>query len=66
MRDIGLRWERPFPSGIYPSDGILLKDSLPEQSSIKWAALRDLLQLPYFERVWILQEVMLASSKTFL
>lgn len=57
---------RPLSHGTAISDGRLLEDGLPELSSIKWTALRDLLQVPYFERVWIIQEVMLGSSKFIL
>jgi len=66
IKEINPRRERPFPDGSYPNDKNLLKDGLPKTSSIKWNAIGHLLQLPYIERVWIIQELMLAPYKIFL
>jgi len=66
IQEIGLRWARPFSGGISVTDQSLADDNLPVITSIKWTALNSSLQSPYFGRVWILQEVMLASSKILL
>ncbi|KAH7409173.1 heterokaryon incompatibility protein-domain-containing protein [Cadophora sp. MPI-SDFR-AT-0126] len=47
-------------------DTILKEINLPVLASRKWTALNHLIQHPYFERVWIMQEVKLASSKILL
>jgi hypothetical protein len=66
IKKINLRRERPFSEGSYPNDKNLPKDGLPKISSIKWNALGNLLQPLYFERVWVIQGMMLASYKIFL
>jgi hypothetical protein len=65
VKEINLRRERPFPGGSYPNGKNLLKDGLPKTSSIKRNAMGHSLQLPYIERVWSIQELMLASYKIF-
>jgi len=43
----------------FPTDPQLKELSLPSRDSPKWAALEALLQHQYFERVWVLQEVLM-------
>ena len=43
-----------------------VKCGLPPSSSPVWAAFRTLVNLPYFSRVWILQELALASTRVML
>lgn len=47
-------------------DGILQSKNLPLLDSPTWVALNHLLQRPYFERVWIMQEIKIATSKILL
>ena len=58
---------RGFFTGIHVVlDRFLVGHDLPPSSSRKWAALNHLTQLPYFRRVWIIQEVRLATCCTLL
>lgn len=40
----------------------LRQEGLPPPDSVKWVAYKRLMALPYFTRVWMLQEVLLASA----
>ena len=44
----------------------VVKYGLPPLSSPVWTAFRTLLSLPYFSRVWIIQELALASTRVML
>ena len=46
--------------------GFLSKHGLPDIGAAEWMSIDALLGLPYFTRVWILQEVILARRLTFL
>ena len=48
------------------TDEFLEDMQLPCTTSPKWQALNHLIRCPYFERVWIMQEVELASAKSLL
>jgi hypothetical protein len=48
------------------NDEFLAEHGLPSMSSPKWRALNHLAVLPYFRRVWIIQETRLATSCTLL
>ena len=55
----------PFPdkAGL---EHQVVEYGLPPLSSPVWTAIRTLLSLPYFSRVWILQEIALASTRVML
>lgn len=42
-----------------------VRNHLPERESPKWRALDALLRLPYFTRVWVMQEVILGRKVSF-
>ncbi|OCL10289.1 HET-domain-containing protein [Glonium stellatum] len=44
------------------TDQVLLENGLPEKQSSKWSSMRNLLSLPYWDRIWIVQEVVLAPD----
>ncbi|AEO64174.1 08acf9fb-117d-4bfd-a2d1-6d1b65a21ac1 [Thermothielavioides terrestris] len=50
----------------FPSDSVLAQMGLPPKSSAAWLHLQSLLTLPYFERLWVLQETRVARSATFI
>lgn len=58
-----LKTER-FPH--FPEDQELVRLGLPKRASSTWRALDTMLRLPYFERIWIVQEVEVASGVTML
>src|SRR5690606_332526 len=51
---------------LIPSESMLsaLSKHIPQLQSRRWKALRKLVQSPWFDRVWIIQEVALASAIT--
>ncbi|KAJ4293827.1 hypothetical protein N0V88_005340 [Collariella sp. IMI 366227] len=50
----------------FPTDAKLAELKLPPKSSPQWKHLESLLTLPYFERIWVIQEVHAARKVTFL
>ncbi|VZH95060.1 unnamed protein product [Fusarium fujikuroi] len=51
---------------IFPEDQELLDLSLPTRDSLAWDALNSMLAAPYFSRVWIIQEIVLATDFALL
>jgi hypothetical protein len=49
----------------FPGDDILMQAGLPTRESPQWNALRTLFSLPYFERTWVVQELLLSQDATF-
>lgn len=62
IQEIRGRTDRLFPQYTACTDMNLLQDDLPQRQSPKWQAFRRLISLPYWERMWIVQEVVLSSS----
>jgi hypothetical protein len=54
-----------FKIDYFPDDDFLRQAGLPIQESPDWNALRSLFSLPYFERMWVLQEVLVSRDATF-
>lgn len=46
----------------FPSDEDLEACRLPKRSSPEWTALERFCQLPYFDRIWVIQETVMASD----
>ena len=46
----------------FPEDDYLVKRHLPVRSSPVWAAFDDMLHLPYFKRIWIIQQIAVSSQ----
>ncbi|KAF5966583.1 putative het-6OR heterokaryon incompatibility protein (het-6OR allele) [Fusarium bulbicola] len=57
---------RLYEKDIFPEDQELLDLSLPTRDSPAWSALNTMLGVPYFSRVWIIQEVAVASDFALL
>ncbi|KAK2593669.1 hypothetical protein QQS21_008638 [Conoideocrella luteorostrata] len=52
-----------YPFTQQPLNGDKYKDlSLPEMNSTKWQGFRRLLQRPWFTRIWVIQEAVMATS----
>lgn len=52
----------PWQGAKFPSDQDLSLRGLPPRSSTEWEALVYMCNLPYFTRVWVVQELMVASE----
>ncbi|KAF4439117.1 putative HET-6OR heterokaryon incompatibility protein (het-6OR allele) [Fusarium austroafricanum] len=50
----------------FPKDEDLQSPGLPTRGSLAWKALNTMFELPYFERIWIIQEIAVAPSFTIL
>ncbi|CVK94881.1 related to HET-6OR heterokaryon incompatibility protein (het-6OR allele) [Fusarium mangiferae] len=50
----------------FPQNDYLLELGLPARNSPAWEALNSMLNAPYFSRIWILQELALATTYTIL
>jgi len=48
-----------------PDVSCFVRNHLPGKESPKWKALNIMMSLPYFTRVWIMQEVILSTNVTF-
>lgn len=48
--------------GCFPPDKVLVDMGLPESTHNCWSALETMLSMPYFERVWVVQEVIMAKK----
>lgn len=57
---------RLYEKDIFPEDQELLDLGLPTRDSSVWDALNTMLSVPYFSRVWIIQEVAVASDFALL
>ncbi|KAF5685103.1 Het6 heterokaryon incompatibility [Fusarium denticulatum] len=57
---------RLYEKDLFPEDQELLDLSLPTRDSPAWDALNKMLSVPYFSRVWIIQEVAVASDLALL
>ncbi|SCV33496.1 related to HET-6OR heterokaryon incompatibility protein (het-6OR allele) [Fusarium fujikuroi] len=57
---------RLYEKDIFPEDQELLDLGLPTRDSPDWDALNTMLSVPYFSRVWIIQEVAVASDFALL
>ncbi|KAF5686251.1 het-6OR heterokaryon incompatibility (het-6OR allele) [Fusarium circinatum] len=57
---------RLYEKDIFPEDQELLDLGLPTRDSPAWGALNTMLSVPYFSRVWIIQEVAVASDIALL
>lgn len=55
-----------WPEDVLPTTANLAAAGLPERDGEDWAAFNTLLALPYFSRMWILQECILAPSRLIL
>jgi hypothetical protein len=51
-----------FPENAFADDKVLQALNLPIRESPMWKAMGNFLKLPYFSRIWIVQEVRLAKS----
>jgi Heterokaryon incompatibility protein (HET) len=62
---------KEFLAGIHPGDdgkpdvSCFVENHFPEKDSPLWGVLNTLMSLPYFTRVWIMQEVLLAMNVIF-
>ncbi|TGO52093.1 hypothetical protein BOTNAR_0335g00040 [Botryotinia narcissicola] len=62
---IGLAYQTLFRSKdppVFPQDEELREYRLPIRSSPVWAAFDSLIRLPYFSRIWIIQEVVVSRA----
>ena len=50
----------------FPGDDKLAELGLPSSASTEWKDLESMLCLPYFERIWVIQEVVVANARTIL
>ncbi|KAF4445549.1 hypothetical protein F53441_10722 [Fusarium austroafricanum] len=69
MTSIATLPDIPIPTNsalTFPSDEKLQKLKLPTRSSPSWSSLETMLRLPYFKRVWIIQEIVVASTYRLL
>ncbi|PNP79866.1 hypothetical protein FNYG_06563 [Fusarium nygamai] len=57
---------RLYEKDLFPEDQELLDLGLPTRDSPAWDALNKMLSVPYFSRVWIIQEVAVASDFALL
>ncbi|KAF5595961.1 heterokaryon incompatibility 6 OR allele [Fusarium pseudocircinatum] len=57
---------RLYEKDLFPEDQELLNLGLPTRDSPAWDALNKMLSVPYFSRVWIIQEVAVASDFALL
>ncbi|KAI1031855.1 hypothetical protein LB504_000149 [Fusarium proliferatum] len=57
---------RLYEKDVFPEDQELLDLGLPTRDSPDWDALNSMLAVPYFSRVWIIQEVAVASDFALL
>ncbi|KAF5570984.1 heterokaryon incompatibility 6 OR allele [Fusarium phyllophilum] len=57
---------RLYEKDLFPEDQELLDIGLPTRDSPAWDALNTMLGVPYFSRVWIIQEVAVASDFALL
>lgn len=55
-----------FEKDYFPEDNELLDLGLPTRASPAWDALNTMFNVPYFSRVWIIQEVAVASDFALL
>jgi hypothetical protein len=59
----GLQHRCDTPAKVqYDLDQAMRLEQLPPPGSLKWKAYKTLMALPHFTRVWMLQEVLLAST----
>jgi hypothetical protein len=68
-KDLILQLSSPFLNDIperismvFPSDEDLASCGLPKRSSPQWHGLDRLCTLPYFHRIWVIQETVMASK----
>ncbi|KAM5526194.1 heterokaryon incompatibility protein [Fusarium oxysporum f. sp. phaseoli] len=57
---------RLYERDLFPEDQELLDLGLPTRDSPAWDALNTMLSVPYFSRVWIIQEIVVASDFVLL
>lgn len=57
---------RKNPRLDFPKDELLHYWGLPARTDESWPALRSAMRLPYFERVWVVQEVLMARDAVIL
>lgn len=63
VEELQSRWEVPGRF-LGELEEALRMENLPPRDSSKWRAYKRLMALPYFRRVWMVQEVLLASKAT--
>lgn len=61
-----LKGERDNPHPYFPKDDLLRFWGLPARADESWPALGSTTSLPYFERVWTVQEVLMARDAVVL
>lgn len=54
--------KNPSLKGCFPNDKTLVDLGLPDSTNECWSALETMLSMPYFKRVWVVQEVISAKE----